>query len=91
MDIHRVSMTLHNVNQGQPNVQSKKVISALTVENKQINEVVKDNESVLNAEEHKFFEQLFPEAVHDLRSYHAYKRDGTRSTFTTGTLIDRKG
>lgn len=48
-------------------------------------------EPLMNNEERKYFEELFPNATNEVRAYHAYRRDGTRVTFTTGTLIDRKG
>lgn len=51
----------------------------------------RSEDSLLNNDERKFFEELFPHAQNEVRAYHAYRRDGTRVAFTTGTLIDRKG
>jgi hypothetical protein len=46
---------------------------------------------VLSSAEKSFFEQMFPAAADEIRSYHAYQRTGIQPTTNVGTMIDRKG
>jgi hypothetical protein len=48
-------------------------------------------ESRLSQPEEQFFEQLYPNAIPEIRAYNTYKRDGAQIALNTGTLIDRKG
>jgi hypothetical protein len=46
---------------------------------------------VLSPAEKSFFEQMFPAATDEIRSYHSYQRSGAQPTMNIGTMIDRKG
>jgi len=50
-----------------------------------------ENDTVLSKEEFQYFEQAFPNSGDDLQAYQTYRRDGSRTSFSTGTLIDRRG
>lgn len=93
MDIRRVSTTAPNAlvgyRQNSPQQAQQTTATELKRHDPTINN--EKEETVLTADERKLFEQLYPESIQDIRTYHTYRRDGTRSTFTTGTLIDRRG
>ena len=46
---------------------------------------------ILTSGEKSYFEQLFPTAVDTVRSYHAYRRDGSGQSAALGSVVDRKG
>ena len=48
-------------------------------------------EKMLNDDEQQYFEQLFPNAVQEIRAYNTYRKDGIRVAYNAGTVIDRKG
>lgn len=48
-------------------------------------------EAVLSDAEQRFFENLYPGAVSELRTSPSYARSGLQPDHRTGTLVDRKG
>jgi hypothetical protein len=48
-------------------------------------------EAVLSDAEQRFFEDLYPGAVSELRTSPSYARSGLQPDHRTGTLLDRKG
>lgn len=93
MELRRISTTAQNAVVGYRQNSPQHIQQSTPTESRRFDPAVNNEkeETVLNAEERKFFGQLYPESIQEVRSYHTYRRDGTRSTFTTGTLIDRRG
>lgn len=50
-----------------------------------------EEQAVLSDAEQRFFEDLYPGAVSELRSSPSYARSGLQPDHRTGTLLDRKG
>jgi hypothetical protein len=50
-----------------------------------------EGEPALTTSEKQYFEQLFPNAVDEVRMYNPYQREGATTSVRLGTLIDRKG
>ena len=51
----------------------------------------KEHPAALTNSERAYFEQLFPEASDEVRSYSPYQRDRGTVPARLGTLLDRKG
>ena len=47
--------------------------------------------AALTNSEKEYFEQLFPNAVDEIRTYNPYQRDGAATSVRLGTLFDKKG
>jgi hypothetical protein len=45
----------------------------------------------LTPDEKQFFEELYPEAAGEIRSYPTYSRSGETQEARLGSMIDRKG
>lgn len=52
---------------------------------------VESAESAVTSEERSYFEELFPAASSEIRSYRTYSPGGLRNSTVSGTLFDRKG
>ena len=51
----------------------------------------KEHPAMLTNSEKEYFEQLFPNAAEEVRTYNPYRRDGATIAVKVGTHIDRKG
>lgn len=51
----------------------------------------RQTESVITEGEKQYFEELFPSAAGDIRTYSPYQRNGERNAVSLGTLIDVRG
>jgi hypothetical protein len=56
-----------------------------------INTETKELPAALTDSERQYFEQVFPDATEDVRSYNPYQRDGVNVPVRLGSLLDRKG
>jgi hypothetical protein len=51
----------------------------------------KERPAALTNSEKQYFEQLFPNAADEIRTYNPYERDGATTSVRLGTLFDKKG
>ncbi len=52
---------------------------------------VKEHPAALTTSEKQYFEQMFPSAADEIRTYNPFQRDGAATLAKLGSLIDRKG
>jgi hypothetical protein len=50
-----------------------------------------EGQTILSDAEQRFFEDLYPGAVSELRTSTSYARSGLQPDHRTGTILDRKG
>lgn len=89
-------ITTNSIGNYTPNIQKPAVAkTAIPKPSVAKSEIIKtdtaDLSGVINKEEKKFFAEMYPQQKKEVMDYHFYKKSGSMSGVSVGSLLDRRG
>ncbi|MBU1101690.1 MAG: hypothetical protein KKA84_14920 [Bacteroidetes bacterium] len=84
-------ITTNSIGNYTPNIQKPAVTKSAVPKSETLKTDTANLSAVINKEEKMFFAEMYPQQKNDVMDYHFYKKSGSMSGVSVGSLLDRRG